>query len=434
MKRVLAFSLVLLVVAGCAVATVLPDGRVLFMNGLAKIYDPSSGVLRNSTIPTPNRAWNSLTLLNDGHVLLAGGVLGSANPTGGAGAAASPAASGSSSEAATATASLYDPATDTYKDTGSMAQGRVLHTATLLQDGKVLVVGGAGAALNLDPTGSDQSSSAPLATAELYDPGSGTFSATGSLATGRSFQTATLLQDGKVLIVGGTDATNKSLATAELYDPASGTFSPTGSMTDLRSFHTATLLQDGKVLVVGGLSSSSGSGSSAADPATTSAELYDPSSGTFTKIAAPLVSPRALHTATLLQDGKVLIAGGLDTGGGGAMLASAELYDPATQTFTKTGDLNHGHAFHAAALLPDGKVIIAGFAGSLTDMLGGSLGGLGGGTATPPPNASDPLGGAELYDPATGTWSDVQVEPGVMPSFGSSQQTEAPATEPAPSE
>jgi Galactose oxidase, central domain len=429
MKRVLAFSLVLFAVAGCAVASVLPDGRVLFMNGLAKIYDPSSGILSNASIPTPGRAWHSMTLLNDGHVLLVGGIIGNANPT--SGAVATPAPSGQASQTASETASLYDPATDTYADAGSMAQGRVLHTATLLQDGKVLVVGGAGTAFNLDPTSTGQSSSAPIATAEVYDPGSGTFSPTGSLATARTFHTATLLQDGKVLIVGGSDAANKSLGSAELYDPQTGTFTATGSMTDIRSFHTATLLQDGKVLIVGGLSSSSGSGSSGVDPATQSAELYDPSSGTFTKLTAPLVAPRALHTATLLQDGKVLIAGGLDTGGSGSLLASAELYDPATQTFVKTGDMKHGHAFHAAAILPDGKVVIAGFAGSLTDMLGG---GLSGGTATPPPNSNDPLGGAELYDPATGTFSDVQVEPGVMPSFGTPQQTEAPATEAAPTE
>jgi hypothetical protein len=430
MKRVLATAVVLLVVAGCAVASVLPDGRVLFMNGLAKIYDPATGVLRNSTIPTPNRAWNSLTLLNNGKVLLVGGVVGGGNPA--SGAAATPAPSGLTSQTATATASLYDPATDTYSDTGSMAQGRVLHTATLLQDGKVLVAGGAGAAINLDPSSGGESSSAPIATAEIYDPGSGTFSPTGSLASARSFHTATLLQDGKVLIVGGTDATNKSVATAELYDPQTGTFAPTGSMTDVRSFQTATLLQDGKVLIVGGLSSSSGSGSSGGvDPASQSAELYDPSSGTFTKVKAPLLAPRSLHTATLLQDGKVLIAGGLDTGGGGIMLTSAELYDPATQTFVKTGDMKQGHAFSAAAILPDGKVIIAGFAGSLTDMLGG---GLGGGTSTPAPTNNDPLASAEIYDPATGTFSSVQVEPGVVPTMPASQQTEAPATEPAPSQ
>jgi len=428
MKRVLALSLVLLAVAGCAVASVLPDGRVLFMNGLAKIYDPSSGVLKNASIPTPGRAWHTMTLLNDGHVLLVGGIVGNTNPT--SGAVATPAASGQASQSASNTASLYDPATDTYADTGTMAQGRVLHTATLLEDGKVLVVGGAGTAFNLDPT-SAGSSSAPIATAEIYDPGTGTFSPTGSLTTARTFHTATLLKDGKVLIAGGSDANNKSLSSAELYDPQTGTFTATGSMNDVRSFDTATLLQDGKVLIVGGMSSSSGSGSSgAADPATASAELYDPSSGTFTKITTPLVAPRALHTATLLQDGKVLIAGGLDTGGSGDLLASAELYDPATQTFVKTGDMKHGHAFHAAAILPDGKVVIAGFAGSLTDMLGG---GLGGGTATPPPNSNDPLGGAELYDPATGTFSDVQVEPGVMPSFATPQQTEAP-TEAAPTE
>src|SRR4051794_6845845 len=318
MKRILSLAAVLLVFAGCAVATVLPDGRVLFTNGIAKIYDPSAGILRNAAIPTPTRAWNSLTLLNDGHVLLAGGVIGNATPGGGA--APTPQASGSPSQMATDTASLYDPASDTYTATGAMAQGRVLHTATLLQDGKVLVAGGAGAAINLDPSSAGQSSSAPIATAELYDPGSGTFSATGSLSTGRSFHTATLLQNGRVLIAGGSDATNASLASAEIYDPQTGTFTKTGDMSTVRSFHTATLLQDGKVLIVGGLSDSSGSGSgSGADTAPQSAELYDPESGTFTKIAAPLVAARSLHTATLLKDGKVLIAGGLDAGGAGTM-------------------------------------------------------------------------------------------------------------------
>src|SRR5262249_8864392 len=109
--------------------------------------------------------------------------------------------------------------------------------------------------------------------------------------------------------------------------------------------------------------------------------------------------------------------------------ASAELYDPATQTFVKTGDMNHGHAFHAAAITPDGKVVIAGFAGTLTDMLGGGLGG--GGTATPPPNANAPLGRAQLYDPPTGTLSDLQVEAANRTTIP--PRTEAPP-EPAPSE
>src|SRR3954469_4816623 len=248
MKRVLSLAVVMLVFAGCAVATVLPDGRVLFTNGIAKIYDPSAGILRNAAIPTPTRAWNSLTLLNDGHVLLAGGVIGNATPGGGA--APTPQASGSPSQMATDTASLYDPASDTYTATGAMAQGRVLHTATLLQDGKVLVAGGAGAAINLTPASGGQSSSAPIATAEIYDPGSGAFSTTGSLTTPRAYHTATLLQDGKVLIVGGSDMSNASLASAELYDPQTGAFSTTGALNTVRSFHTATLLQDGKVLIV----------------------------------------------------------------------------------------------------------------------------------------------------------------------------------------
>src|SRR5262249_31231955 len=137
MKRahVFVLPLVLMVVLGCAVATVLPDGRVLFVNGVAKIFDPNAGVLRNASVPVPPRAWNTMTLLTSGQVLLAGGVTGSVDPT---------AAGGQGAEVSDS-ASLYDPATDTYKPTGAMAQQRILHTATLLQDGKVLVAGGSSA-------------------------------------------------------------------------------------------------------------------------------------------------------------------------------------------------------------------------------------------------------------------------------------------------
>ena len=318
--RFLAPAIVLLLVAGCSTATLLPDGRVLFISEIAKVYDPSAGVLHNAATPVPIRVWNTATLLNDGHVLLAGGLSGS--PTG------TSDASGSSG-AVTNSAVLYDPASDTYAPTGSMADGRLLHTATLLADGRVLVAGGSSVALNVT-SGAGSTSSPPVSTAEIYDPGSGTFSGTGSLVTGRAMHTATLLSDGRVLIAGGVDKDNKPLSSAEIYDPSSGTFTATGSMTSPRSFHTATLLSDGRVLMVGGSASGLGSGSGSATPdtASQSAEIYDPSSGTFTAVSAKLLAPRLLHTATLLQDGKVLIAGGLDTGSSGSMLSSAELFDP----------------------------------------------------------------------------------------------------------
>ena len=130
----------------------------------------------------------------------------------------------------------------TFSPTGSMETARSSPTATALPDGRVLIAGGA--------SGQAESSVA-LASAELYDPATGTFSPTGSLATARNGHTATLLSGGRVLITGGYDGSGYSVS-AELYDPATGTFGPTGSMTDARTYHTATLLSDGRVLIAGG--------------------------------------------------------------------------------------------------------------------------------------------------------------------------------------
>ncbi|MGD0248584.1 MAG: kelch repeat-containing protein, partial [Candidatus Limnocylindrales bacterium] len=156
-----------------------------------------------------------------------------------------------------ASAELYDPKTGTFSLTGSMTTVRYAHTATMLSDGRVLIAGGyVGGGVNLKS----------LASAELYDPKTGTFSLTGSMTTARVGHTATMLSDGRVLIAGGFDG-SKVLASAELYDPKTGTFSPTGSMTDGRDSHTATMLSDGRVLIAGGSGNSN---------VLASAELYQP--------------------------------------------------------------------------------------------------------------------------------------------------------------
>ena len=162
------------------------------------------------------------------------------------------------------------------------------------------------------------------------------------------FHTATLLPNGKVLVAGGYDGNSVALASAELYDPASGTWTATGSLATARDGHTATLLPNGKVLVAGGLDSS--------QVAFASAELYDPASGTWTATGS-LATARYIHTATLLPNGKVLVAGGLTAA---ALLASAELYDPASGTWTATGSLATARYSHTATLLPNGKVLVAG--------------------------------------------------------------------------
>ena len=181
--------------------------------------------------------------------------------------------------------------------------------------------------------------------------GAANFTATGSMTTARQSYTATLLGNGKVLIVGGLDNDGNTLASAELHDPAAGTSTATGSMTAARIEHTATLLGNEMVLIAGG--------GDAGGDLVASAELYDPSAGTFT--ATGMASPRDAHTATLLCSGKVLIAGGHWANDRvSSNLASAELYDPTAGTFTATRDMTAMRVGHTATLLPNGKVLIAG--------------------------------------------------------------------------
>jgi hypothetical protein len=225
----------------------------------------------------------------------------------------------------------------------------------LLANGKVLAVGGQNA-------GSDD-----LASVELYDADTGTWSTTGSLALGRSFHTATMLADGRVLVAGGFNTPD-----CEIYDPVSGTWTVTGRLNTPRYFHRAVLLSDGRVLVAGGFHFRTGhQGENLA-----SAELYDPATGVWT-FTGSLSIPRQDQIFLLLPTGKVLCAGGDN---GGVFLATSELYNPTTGTWSATGSLTTARA-SGATLLPNGRVLAAG---------GGN------------PFA---LASAELYDSASGSWS-----------------------------
>jgi hypothetical protein len=332
-------------------ATRLLDDRVLVAGGAcclgaqpsAEIYDPAMGTWSATGPMTERRDNATATLLHDGRVLVAGG--------------------GKGGPLTLASAELYDPATGTWSATAPLAEARSGHTATLLPDGRVLVA--SGFVLCCASSRPDRT----LRSAEMYDPAKGTWSAAAPLAEDRGGHTATLLPDGKVLVAGGyAVAADRSkpgsmLGSAEIYDPATGTWSATGTMAEARGGHTATLLPDGNVLVTGG--------SINVPLALASAEIYEPATGTWSATGT-MAEARGGHTATLLPDGRVLVAGGSPDSvlaGGGPLLtlASAELYDPIRRSWTAAASMNESRFGFAAVLLEDGTVLVAGGGTEMTE-------------------------------------------------------------------
>ena len=313
-------------------ATLLANGQVLVAGGAdynwngynsAELYNPATGKWTLTASMKSPRLYHTATLLPNGQLLVVGG---------------------SSSLAgwpppALASAELYNPATGTWTTTGSLNTGRWGHMAALLTNGKVLVVGG-------EITGG-----AYTPGAELYDPSTGKWTRTGSLAVTRySFQ-ATSVQNGKALVAGGNAATGGLLVEAELYDSSKGKWTTTGSLNDGRAVFTQTLLSKGQVLAAGG-----NDGNAPQHGYATSAELYDPSTGQWTTTGSLNIA-RDSHTATLLPNGEVLVAGGGNYNG---TLTEAELYNPFTGIWTPTGSMNTARAGHTATLLQNGQVLVVG--------------------------------------------------------------------------
>ncbi len=312
----------------------LDDGRILAVSGhplegksiaSAELYDwrghkwTSTGSLRQ-----PRNSGNSATRLPDGRVLLAGG---------------------HSNDSVISGAELYDPATGKWTDAGSLSVGRD-PMATLLADGRVLVTGGINWYINEGKV---------YDVAELYDPTTGEWTATGSLLTPRNQHRVALLDDGRVLAVAGYAERGVPMASAELYDPTTGRWQATEALPSPRAWFGQVKLHDGRILVVGGYTGSSSKPSNRAYLA--SAVLYDPKTERWRE-TRPMQEKRAGASVTLLGNGQVLVAGGVAESG--KELKSAEVFDPRTESWLPAAPMNTARRNHRATLLQDGSVLVIG--------------------------------------------------------------------------
>ena len=316
-------------------ATLLGNGHVLVAGGTnngfainsAELYNRTTGTWASTGSMHVARALAHSVLLSNGSVLVMGGCLNDCLST------------------TTNSAELYNPTTGSFTATGSMVRGRAEFGVTLLTNGQVLVAGGC--------TAYDQNGCAATTTsAEIYDPATGLWKATGSLRAARFSVTATRLPSGKVLVAGGATAALDALNSSEIYDPTAKTWTLGPKMVQARSGYASIMLANGKVLFTGGENIN---GVSIAN-----AELYNPSTGTFTA-TGNMTATRVEHNAVLLASGKVLVSGGnKQTSNVVTPLASAELYNPATGTWTATGSMSTARAGHTSTVLTTGFVLNAG--------------------------------------------------------------------------
>lgn len=305
-------------------ATALPSGDVLIAGGMttggssvatAELFDPARNAVRSAGALREARAGHTATLLRGGRVLVAGGYNG----------------------AYLRSLEVFDGSRGRFVPAGALAEGRSGHSATLLPDGRVLFIGGVGRGWTF------------LRSAEIHDPATSQSVSAGSMSVSREGHTATLLADGRVLVVGGHSGRRPNVevfASAEVWDPRTRRFEAAGMLGTARHKHDAVLLPDGRVLVIGGADRSD-----RVHYATI--EIYDPAAGAF--LPGPTMANaryKIAGTSVLLPDGRVLVTSGA---------RSAELLDPGTGAFREVpGRLPDAYRFATATLLPGGGVVIAG--------------------------------------------------------------------------
>ncbi len=295
------------------------------------------------------RGFYSLTLLGDGRVLLAGGFV-------------------QAPRRALSGCEIYDP--DTWTQAGNLFTARAGHAAVRLNDGRVLVAGG--------QTYTPDERAITLSSVEIYDPATGLWTPTRSMAVARTEPVLTLLNDGKVLISGATRAPGPLGSSAEIYDPATERWRRIADMNESRNDHIQVLLADGTVLVAGGFR-----GALPGEVYFDSAEIYDPILDTWTPTGT-MNMPRADGEPVVLRDGKVLITGGNIVIEPPARTDTAEIYDPETGDWTLTsGAMSDPKVDHAYTLLNDGTVLVAGGLRS----------------------NDNPVTSADLYDPIRNRWT-----------------------------
>ena len=327
-------------IRGTTAAAVLEDGNVLVAGGgvgaiplpAAELYDPVAGQWRPAAGLAQARRGHQGVMLRDGRVLVVGGF-----------------AQGE----LLSSAEVYDPATGRWSATGAMSIPRLGHSLTVLADGRVLAPGGT--TVGAAEAAGEAQAIRPEASAEIYDPKAGTWTGGGAMGAPRFEHTATLLGDGRVLMTGGqgpVDGRLGPLGSTELYDPAADAFVRSNDLGEGRANHAAVLLPDRSVLVTGGVGGPNG------DVSLASAEVFDPREGSWTRVA-PLAEARSGHTATLLSDGRVLVAGGESaTRGARRSLASAEVFDIGGRQWRSAGKMRCPRSEQAAALLRDGTVLV----------------------------------------------------------------------------